>query len=146
MIISKIIQDNREKITISNLTDKIKSEESINECGAIFTFEGIVRGEESAKSTEKILLTTPDIKKTEKELDKILNEVQGKYGVKSVAVVHYLGKFEPGDPMFLAVVAGPHRQETRSALEDVVERVKFELDFKKEEFGSAGSTIIMSGG
>ena len=33
--------------------------------------------------------------------------------------------------MFLAAVAGPHRHETRAALEEIVERVKYELDFKK---------------
>lgn len=48
--------------------------------------------------------------------------------------------------MFLAAVAGPHRHETRAALEEIVERVKYELDFKKEEQGSAGTNIIMSGG
>ena len=30
--------------------------------------------------------------------------------------------------------------------EEIIERVKYELDFKKEEEGSAGSNIIMSGG
>jgi molybdopterin synthase catalytic subunit len=48
--------------------------------------------------------------------------------------------------MFLAAVAGAHRHETRAALEEIIERVKFELDFKKVEEGSAGSNVIMSGG
>ncbi len=63
-----------------------------------------------------------------------------------MGVVHYLGQFLPGDPMFLAVVAGAHRHETRAALEEIIERVKYDLDFQKEEHGSAGSNIIMSGG
>jgi molybdopterin synthase catalytic subunit len=33
-----------------------------------------------------------------------------------------------------------------AALEEIIERVKFELEFKKQEEGSAGTNIIMSGG
>jgi molybdopterin synthase catalytic subunit len=146
MIIAKIINDGAETITLSDLTDQIKQDPSINECGAIFTFEGIVRGKDTAKTTEKIVLTTNDPEKTEKELEVILKEVQDKHEVKNIAVVHYIGQFEPGNPLFLAAVAGPHRHETRSALEEIIERVKYELDFKKEEIGSAGNKIIMSGG
>ncbi len=146
MIIARIIKDGEETIEMSDLTKEIKINTSINKCGAIFTFEGIVRGKDSAKTTEKIILTTNDPNKTEKELESILEEVQQKHGVKSIAVVHYLGQFEPSDPLFLAAVAGPHRHETRAALEEIIERVKYELDFKKEELGSAGSKIIMSGG
>ena len=51
-----------------------------------------------------------------------------------------------GDSLFLAVVAGAHRQETQKALNAVVERVKYELDFKKEELTDDGTNIIMSGG
>ena len=145
MIISHIINDD-ENITIKDLTEQIKANPLIGECGAIFTFEGIVRGKEAAKTTDKIVLTSPDPKKTEKELESILKEVQDKHGVKNIAVVHYLGQFLPGDSMFLTVVAGAHRHETRAALEEIIERVKYDLEFKKEEQGSAGSTIIMSGG
>ncbi len=146
MIIARIISDYEEIITLNDLTKQIKQSSSIDECGAIFTFEGIVRGKDDAKTTDKLALTTPDTAKTENELKNILVQVQGKHGVKDIAVVHYLGKFKPGDPLFLVAVSGGHRHETRAALEEIIERVKYELDFKKEEEGSAGSNIIMSGG
>ncbi|BDZ68870.1 molybdenum cofactor biosynthesis protein MoaE [Methanobacterium ferruginis] len=146
MIIARIIPDGEKTSTITDLTQQIKNSPSINECGAIFTFEGIVRGKETLKTTDKIVLTTPNTEKTEKELEKILKEVQSEHGVKDIVVVHYLGQFKPGDSLFLVVVSGSHRHETRAALEEIVERVKYELDFKKEEIGSAGSKVIMSGG
>ena len=68
MIIARIINDGAETIKLSDLTREIKKDPSIDECGAIFTFEGIVRGKDSAKTTEKIILTTNDHEKTEKEL------------------------------------------------------------------------------
>lgn len=46
----------------------------------------------------------------------------------------------------MAVVAGSHRGETQKALNEIIERVKYELDFKKEEYTDGGTNIIMSGG
>jgi molybdopterin synthase catalytic subunit len=145
-MIARILKKGEESITINQLMDEVKKSPRIAECGALFSFEGIVREKEPGKNTEKMDLTTPDIKETESELEKIIRNVKNKYGVIEVAVVHYVGKFQPSDPLFLVVVAGSHRQETRSALNEVVEKVKYELDFKKEEHTADGTNIIMSGG
>lgn len=142
----RIIEKTAETVEICDLIDSVKCNPRIIECGAIFSFEGIVRGKEVDKNTVKMDLTTPDIKETENELRDIVNDIQDKHGVVEVAVVHYIGKFSPGDPLFLAVVAGAHRHETKAALDDVIERVKYELDFKKEEHTEDGTNIIMSGG
>jgi molybdopterin synthase catalytic subunit len=142
----KIIEKTAETINITDLIDSVKTNPRIIECGAIFSFEGIVRGKEADKNTTKMDLTTPDLKETENELQDIVKDIQDKHGVVEIAVVHYIGKFSPGDPLFLAVVAGAHRHETKAALNDVIERVKYELDFKKEEHTDDGTNIIMSGG
>jgi molybdopterin synthase catalytic subunit len=142
----KIIEKTAETINITDLIDSVKTNPRIIECGAIFSFEGIVRGKEADKNTTKMDLTTPDLKETENELQDIVKDIQNKHGVVEIAVVHYIGKFSPGDPLFLAVVAGAHRHETKAALNDVIERVKYELDFKKEEHTDDGTNIIMSGG
>ena len=91
MIIAQIISDYSQVITLDDLTRKIKDSPAIGECGAIFTFEGIVRGKDEARTTDELVLTTPDSSKTEKELEEILHQVQEKHGVKDIAVVHYLG-------------------------------------------------------
>lgn len=142
----RIIKKDVEEIGIYSLIDEMKNNPEINRCGAIFSFEGIVRGEETGKTTVKLDLTTPDITETENELKEIVSDVKKKYGVMEIAVVHYIGNFIPGDPLFLTVVAGPHRNESRKALNEIIERVKYELDFKKEEHTKDGTNIIMSGG
>ncbi len=142
----KIIKKNVETIQINDLMDIVKENPRIIECGAIFSFEGIVRGKEIEKNTLKMDLTTPNLEETQAELNEIVEDIKEKHGVVEIAVVHYIGKFIPGDPLFLAVVAGAHRQETKAALNDVIERVKYELDFKKEEHTEDGTNIIMSGG
>jgi len=142
----KIIEKDIETIKINDLMDSVKKNPRIIECGAIFSFEGIVRGKDIGKNTIKMDLTTTNIQTTQAELQNIIEEIKEKHGVVEIAVIHYIGKFIPGDPLFLAVVAGAHRQETKAALNDVIERVKYELDFKKEEYTENGTNIIMSGG
>ncbi|HTX60795.1 MAG TPA: molybdenum cofactor biosynthesis protein MoaE [Methanobacterium sp.] len=145
-MIARIVYKDEVDCSICKLQDTVKENSNIKRCGAIYSFEGIVRGLEPSKVTRKMVLSTPDKDKCEKELEEIITDIIDKTGVIDVAVVHYLGEFEIGDSLFLAVVAGPHRQETQKALNEVVERVKYELDFKKEEFTEDGTNIIMSGG
>jgi len=142
----KIIKKGVEDINICSLIEGVKKNPEIHKCGAIFSFEGIVRGTETGKTTVMMDLTTPDEKVAETELKEIVSDVIDKYGVIEIAVVHYIGNFKPGDPLFLTVVAGSHRKESREALNEIIERVKYELDFKKEEHTKNGTNIIMSGG
>ena len=145
-MIIRIIEKGTESIKICDLMELVKNNPKIVECGAIFSFEGIVRGKEIDKTTLQMDLSTPDIEETENELHDIVNDIKDKHGIIEMAVVHYIGEFTPGDPLFLAVVAGAHRNETKAALNEVIERVKYELDFKKEEHTEDGTNIIMSGG
>ncbi len=142
----KLLEKNEELISISDLIDQLKNSPQISECGAIFTFEGIVRGQEEDQHVEKLILSTPDKNKTLKDLEKIVDEVKNKYEVAEIGLVHYLGEFYSGESLFLVAVLGKHRQETLDALKDLIERTKFDLDFKKEEISTQGTNIIMSGG
>jgi len=142
----KILNNEEENITLCDLITQIKKSPNIDPCGAILSFEGIVRGLEKQKKVDKLILTTPDIDKTQNELNNIIKEVKNKYRVAEISVIHYIGEFYTGDSLLLVVVAGAHRQETRDALKESIERIKYELDFKKEEFSNSGKNIIMSGG
>jgi molybdopterin synthase catalytic subunit len=145
-MIVKIIEKDDEYFKIADLVDVLKKSDRVDESGAIFTFEGIVRGKEENLDVDKLILTTPDKEKTENELKKIAESVKSKFEVHEVAIVHYIGEFYTGDTLFLAAVLGPHRNETLDALKDVIERTKFDLEFKKEEISNTGTKIIMAGG
>ena len=142
----RVIKKDEEIVTIPDLINQVKKNPKIDECGAVFSFEGIVRGKENEIKVKKLNLSTPDIQKTEKELKEIIEEVKNKYGVVEIAAVHYTGEFYTGDSLLLVVVAGAHRGETADALKESIERIKFDLEFKKEEFTEEGKNIIMSGG
>ena len=142
----KLLEKNEEIITLADLIDQIKKSKKIKECGAIFSFEGIVRGEDQGEKVEKLILSTDDKTKTQSDLEIIVKEVKEKYEVAEIAVVHYIGEFYTGDSLFLVVVLGNHREETLDALNEVIERTKFDLDFQKDEHSTQGTKIIMSGG
>ncbi|MCK9151656.1 molybdenum cofactor biosynthesis protein MoaE [Methanobacterium alcaliphilum] len=142
----KIIEKDEEKITISDLIENVKKSSQIDECGAIFSFEGIVRGKEDETEVKKLILSTPNKKEIQNGLESIVKEAKEKYSTGDIAVVHYLGEFYTGETLFLVVVSGNHRQETLKALQEIIERTKFDLDFQKDEHTTQGTNIIMSGG
>lgn len=142
----RVIKKDEEIVTIPDLINQVKKNPKIDECGAVFSFEGIVRGKENETKVKKLNLSTPNIQKTEKELKKIIEEVKNKHGVTEIAAVHYIGEFYTGDSLLLVVAVGAHRGETADALKESIERIKFDLEFKKEEFTEEGKNIIMSGG
>jgi len=139
------VTDEKEAYRMEDLIENLKKGPYIEECGAIFTFEGIVRGVDD-KRIDKLVLTTPDIERAQMELEGIVEDVRRKYPVRDVAVVHYLGEFYTSETLFMVAVAGPHRGETLEALSEIIERTKHEIEFRKEEYTDSGKNVIMSGG
>ncbi len=145
-MIVKVIENKEEKIEIADLIQDLKNSRKVDYSGAIFTFEGIVRGKEEDMNLKKLILTTPDVEKTTEEIEKIVESAKIKYDVFDIDVVHYVGEFYTGDSLFLVAVLGNHRGETLDALKEVIERVKYDIDFKKEEISDNGTKVIMAGG
>ena len=145
-MIVKVIEAKEDKITIPDLLKDLKKNTKIDYCGAIFTFEGIVRGKEENMDLEKLILTTPDKEATKKEIEKIVDNVKIKYNVAEISVVHYIGEFYTGDSLFLVAVLGNHREETLDALKEVIEKVKYDVEFEKEEISKQGTKTILAGG
>ena len=145
-MVVKVIEGKEDKVTMHDLLDDLKKNTKIDYCGAIFSFEGIVRGKEENMDLEKLILTTPDKEQTKKEIEAIAENAKIKYNVAEISVVHYLGEFYTGDSLFLVAVLGGHRSESLDALKEVIEKVKFEVEFKKEEISKQGTKTILAGG
>ena len=145
-MVVKVIKAKEDKITTADLIADLKKSAKIDYSGAIFTFEGIVRGKEENMNLNKLILTTPDIEETQKEIEKIVENTKIKYDVYEISVIHYVGEFYTGDMLFLVAVLGAHRGETLEALTEVIEKVKFEVEFKKEEISNEGVKTILAGG
>ncbi len=146
-MVVRVIEAKEDKVTTADLIAELKKSNKVDYSGAIFTFEGIVRGKEENMTLEKLILTTPDKEKTIQEIEKIVENAKIKYNVHEISVVHYIGEFYTGDMLFLVAVLGAHRGETLDALKEVIETVKYDVEFKKEEISKEGTkTIILAGG
>ncbi len=145
-MVVRVIEAKEDKVTTADLIADLKKSNKIDYSGAIFTFEGIVRGKEENMTLEKLILTTPDRDKTQKEIEKIVENAKIKYNVNEISVVHYIGEFYTGDMLFLVAVLGNHRGETLEALKEVIETVKYDVEFKKEEISKEGTKTILAGG
>ena len=67
-------------------------------------------------------------------LEKICNDLQEKPGIVDVQIHHLLGEFNVGENLVYVSVAGSHRPEVFSVLQEAVERYKHEVPvFKKEQ-------------
>ncbi len=145
-MVVKVIKAKEDKVTTADLIADLKKSSKIDYSGAIFTFEGMVRGKDENMHLEKLILSTPDIDETLKEIEKIVANAKIKYNVHEISVVHYVGEFYTGDTLFLVAVLGAHRNETLEALKEVIESVKFDVEFKKEEISKEGTKTILAGG
>ena len=145
-MVVRVIESKEDKITTADLISDMKKSSKIDYSGAIFTFEGIVRGKEENMTLEKLILTTPNREKTLNDIEKIVENAKIKYNVHEISVIHYIGEFYTGDMLFLVAVLGAHRGETLNALNEVIEKVKYDVEFKKEEISKEGTKTILAGG
>lgn len=143
---ARIIEAKEDKISIADLVAELKKSKKIDYSGAIYTFEGFVRGKEENMDLEKLILTLPDKEKAISEIKSIIETAKIKYNVFEISVVHYIGEFYTGDSLFLVAVLGAHRDESLKALSEVIEKVKYDIEFKKEEISNQGKRTILAGG
>lgn len=143
---ARIIEAKEDKISIADLVAELKKSKKIDYSGAIYTFEGFVRGKEENIDLEKLILTLPDKEKAISEIKSIIETAKIKYNVFEISVVHYIGEFYTGDSLFLVAVLGAHRDESLKALSEVIEKVKYDIEFKKEEISNQGKRTILAGG
>ena len=109
--------------------------------GSVMSFLGVARLE-SANGKKKIksLFMESYEKHANQLLAKICKEVKKKYELTDIQIVHALGKFKPGDPVVLVLVASPRRGRSFKALHEAVERYKKEPALFKQEIYFDGTS------
>ena len=63
-MVVRVIEAKEDKVTTADLIDELKKSNKIDYSGAIFTFEGIVRGKEENMNLKKIFLRIKSRKNT----------------------------------------------------------------------------------
>ena len=107
------------------------------DCGACVSFLGIARSApEDGDVVELHYEAFPEM--ALKKMEEIRRESIEKFGVKEVFVHHRIGVVKVGEPSFLVVVYGGHREETFKACRYVVDEVKKRVPIWKKEVFADG--------
>ncbi|AXQ21777.1 molybdenum cofactor biosynthesis protein MoaE [Acinetobacter wuhouensis] len=114
------------------------------ECGGIGMFIGTVRNHHEGKAVQALKYTSY-APVSEKMIRQIEQDIQLKYGVSYVRVIHRVGVLEIGEKAIIAIAYAAHRREAFAACEEAVERVKHEVPVWKEEFYVDGTSQYVAG-
>jgi len=79
------------------------------ECGAIVTFVGTTRVDESEGASVEYLEYEAYRPMADRKLEEIGAEIEGRWNVEHVSIVHRLGRVDPGEASVAIVVGAPRR-------------------------------------
>ena len=100
--------------------------------GAVVTFDGIVRNNFEGRAV-RFLEYEAYVDMAQKKMAEIGAEVQQKFPVGDIAMVHRLGRLEIGESSIVIAVAAPHRHAAFEACAYAMDRVKEEVPVWKKE-------------
>jgi molybdopterin synthase catalytic subunit len=122
------------KVSLLDMIKNVKSKTDFQKAGAIALFIGLVRGETlKGDKVQKLELEAYEEKANE-ILASICNDLKKKQGIVDVQIHHLLGEFSVGEDLVYVLVAGAHRRNVFSVLEEAVERYKKEAPIFKKEY------------
>jgi len=105
--------------------------------GGLASFVGLVRDANDGNSIRGMTLEHyPGM--TEKALEDICAQAQGRWDLIDVVVIHRVGSLVPGDRIVLVGVASAHRGEAFAACEFIMDYLKTRAPFWKREDTPAG--------
>jgi molybdopterin synthase catalytic subunit len=109
--------------------------------GAYVLFEGVVRDHHEGRAVESIFYDAYR-PMAEKEIGKIVREVEERLPGVAVAVLHRLGHLVVGDSSIAIVAASPHRSEAFEAARMMIDRIKETVPIWKKERGPDGEEWV----
>ncbi len=109
--------------------------------GAYVLFEGIVRNHHEGHAVESIFYDAYR-PMAEKEIGRIVADVEHQFPETTLAVVHRLGGLRVGDSSIAIVCSSPHRAEAFAACRIVIDRIKETVPIWKKECGPCGEEWV----
>ena len=114
------------------------------DCGAVNLFVGTTRVDESDGNSVEYLEYEAYRPMADKKLEEIGAEIRGRWPVGHVAIVHRLGRVDPGESSVAIVVASPRRGPAFEACRYAIERIKEIVPIWKREVWSDGYVWVGS--
>ena len=114
------------------------------DCGAIVTFVGTTRIDESGGASVEYLEYEAYRPMADRKLEEIGAEIEERWDVGHVSIVHRLGRVDPGEASVAIVVAAPQRGAAFEASRYAIERIKQVVPIWKREVWSDGYVWVGS--
>ena len=114
------------------------------DCGAISTFIGTTRIDESGGASVEYLEYEAYRPMADRKLEDIGAEIEKRWDVREVSIVHRIGRVEPGEASVAIVVASPRRGPAFEASRYAIERIKKVVPIWKREVWSDGYVWVGS--
>ncbi|MBW8813593.1 MAG: molybdenum cofactor biosynthesis protein MoaE [Caulobacterales bacterium] len=109
------------------------------ETGAIATFTGLARAEQGAAAVLE-LEAYPGF--TEAQIGRIAETARLRFGLHDLAILHRVGRIQPGEPIVFVATAAGHRRAAFEACDFLMDYLKSRAPFWKKEHGPAGARWI----
>lgn len=106
-------------------------------CGAIVTFDGVVRDHDDGKGV--IRLDYQAHPSAQAVIEEVAAQIASRYADVLVAVAHRYGPLTVGESALVCAVAAPHRKLAFAACDDLVDTVKKRLPIWKHQQFTDGS-------
>ncbi len=114
-----------------------------SDIGAVVTFTGICRGDESGEGIAALHLEHyPGM--AESEIARHVEEALARWPLLGVTVIHRHGRIAPGEPIVLVVTASSHRQAAFAAAEFLMDYLKTRAPFWKQIEKQSGAAVEKS--
>jgi molybdopterin synthase catalytic subunit len=114
------------------------------DCGAIATFVGTTRIDQSGGASVEHLEYEAYRPMADSKLEEIGAEIEARWDVRHVSIVHRLGRVDPGEASVAIVVASPRRGPAFEASRYAIERIKEVVPIWKREVWSDGYVWVGS--
>ncbi len=114
------------------------------DCGAIATFVGTTRVDESGGASVEYLEYEAYRPMADGKLGEIGAEIRERWDIGHVSIVHRLGRVDPGEASVAIVVASPRRGPAFEASRYAIERIKEVVPIWKREVWSDGYVWVGS--
>ena len=113
--------------------------EHFPQCGALVTFEGVVRNHHQGRSVAWLYYEAYG-SMSEKVLRCLIEEIEAEWPQCIVRVRHRIGTLEIGDVAVAIAVWAPHRHEAFQACAAMIDRIKHRVPIWKKETYQDGMT------
>ncbi|MBL8770877.1 MAG: molybdenum cofactor biosynthesis protein MoaE [Phenylobacterium sp.] len=110
-----------------------------SETGAVATFTGIARAE-AGRTAILELEAYPGF--TEAEIGRIADQARARFGLHDLAILHRVGRIQPGEPIVFVATAAGHRRAAFEACDFLMDYLKSRAPFWKKEHGPDGERWI----